>query len=71
MSRSDLEKALTAVRRRINRHEDALAELRARRDALILELRALPDPPSTRAVAELAGVSPAWPTTLEKRAKRG
>lgn len=64
-----LERELASIKGKIDEHDVPLANLRARRDELILELRALPDPPSTRAVAEIAGVSPAWPSTLERRAK--
>jgi len=56
-SRAELESRLRSVRLRLDAAEAQVDGSKAARDAIIRELRALPDPPSARAIGGLAGLS--------------
>lgn len=64
--RARLERDLRRARDRVSRKALELEEAKAARDELVVALRRLEDPPSARAVAELAGISNPWVLKLEK-----
>lgn len=64
-----LETALTRTRDEIAEIENRRAALIARRDGLVVKLRTAAEPLSTRAVAELAGISHPRVTQLEAEAR--
>lgn len=66
--RAKLERDLARARDRVSKKKLELDALEDERDRLVVELRRLPDPPSARAVAELAGISNPWVLKLEKGA---
>ena len=66
--RARLERELVRARRRVEVAEERLAREKAARDRLVVDLRRLEEPPSARAVAELAGISNPWVLKLEKEA---
>lgn len=68
-TRAALETELTDLRILIDHEAKGLDHLRQRRDKIILELRTLEDRPSTRALAEIAGVSGPFITQLETKAR--
>ena len=64
--RARLERELVKARTRVEKAELRLATEKAYRDRLVVDLRRLEEPPSARAVAELAGISNPWVLKLEK-----
>lgn len=67
-SRTELELELARMRLRVGRAEGKLSEAKSARDSVVVELRRLPDPPSLKTVAALAGISDAWVHKIEKEA---
>jgi hypothetical protein len=66
--RARLERELVKARARVEKAESLVAREKNYRDALIVDLRRLEEPPSLRFVADLAGVSNPWVLKLERGA---
>lgn len=67
--RERLERKLGQAAQSVDAAEKRLAAAKARRDALVVELRSLEDRPSAKAVGFLAGLSDAWVLRLERDAR--